>query len=381
MQKQKSGVQTVVEKITKRSKGAMQKNEKSDVRKEHESIQPRRKRQLNGSSSDCAPTMNGDLNLGQHSHNADLSRPENRKSMRNRKTKRFFDSPIKSESPQVKGPSTPPSKGERKRSRKSASPLSSSDTTDVEPIHTPASRKSGKMNEEITVEDASTRGGRAGKSFRGREKKHKRNGLIESVEATLVGLESSSSGPNKLLEPESSKKLPSTQTNQKLFKDTDRLGKLRCKTCNKYAQSACAQESCFACCLKIGAPCLSHEAQRKQHEEFQELMKPQEKKPKMVLAKGSFNEEAFQDFEETVTIWCLRDFLQDPKLCRDLLESQVRSLRAQQRLGGSKLVPVPTKRRRRNRAKKFWEEVYPRLMQKIEDKPQLEAETSKNVLG
>lgn len=122
-------------------------------------------------------------------------------------------------------------------------------------------------------------------------------------------------------------------------RDAPRKPRVKCKKCVKhFARLDCKKKYCLNCCSKkSGKVCPAHEAFQKEKSTTESEKGNLEPKASdatvndesnMVLAKGSFAEDAIQDFGETVTLWCLRDFLRNPTVCNDVFDNQVRALRA-----------------------------------------------------
>ena len=97
--------------------------------------------------------------------------------------------------------------------------------------------------------------------------------------------------------------------------DTD-----RCKSdsCRKKAKTQCLYNMCFGCCSMQPqfSDCIGHADSRRKNEDNERYLNDgiQSTKKKIRFVHP---EEKFEDYNQTVTIWCLSEFLKNKKWCED----------------------------------------------------------------
>eukprot|EP00953_Heterococcus_sp_UTEX-ZZ885_P004775 3066-Heterococcus_DN1.PRE.1 len=102
--------------------------------------------------------------------------------------------------------------------------------------------------------------------------------------------------------------------------------------------AACEHSMCFTCCTKDKEPCAAHQkkaAQVAAENAMLEAYKPFLQKSKRISSatggrqvyKGEFKEEAIEFINDTVVIFCLRDFFSKKKHCAEVLFKQERKAR------------------------------------------------------
>ncbi|KAF1334416.1 hypothetical protein FI667_g2072, partial [Globisporangium splendens] len=106
--------------------------------------------------------------------------------------------------------------------------------------------------------------------------------------------------------------------------------------------NGCIVKACKKCCVSRNEDCAAHARKREAKPRVALEQKPVEPlKVKKPVLKREFKEINFMYYEETVAIFCVRDFLASKKMSQGILNDQVRSLRVNGSYAGKQLTKKP----------------------------------------
>mmetsp|Transcript_73444 Transcript_73444/g.212724 ORF Transcript_73444/g.212724 Transcript_73444/m.212724 type:complete len:162 (+) Transcript_73444:73-558(+) len=136
----------------------------------------------------------------------------------------------------------------------------------------------------------------------------------------------------------------------------------KCSKCSRKARKGCTQSVCLKCCTDL-EHCSVHREQREQAafreqvlEGTTEVQLALKSKQSRLINKGRFHETGFTYMGDTVIIWNLRDYLQDPKRKEDALRKSSKRMSLQRVKLGSQ---GPMERMgRRKRFRKIMQQLY-----------------------
>uniref|UniRef100_K3WV45 Uncharacterized protein n=1 Tax=Globisporangium ultimum (strain ATCC 200006 / CBS 805.95 / DAOM BR144) TaxID=431595 RepID=K3WV45_GLOUD len=122
--------------------------------------------------------------------------------------------------------------------------------------------------------------------------------------------------------------------------ELDGSGKRGCAFCSaKKVATGCIAKACKKCCVSRNEGCAAHARKRETKPRVALEQKPAEPlKVKKPVLKREFKETNFMYYEETVAIFCVRDFFASKKMSQGILNDQVRSLRVNGSYAGKQLA-------------------------------------------
>ncbi|TMW63052.1 hypothetical protein Poli38472_005670 [Pythium oligandrum] len=101
----------------------------------------------------------------------------------------------------------------------------------------------------------------------------------------------------------------------------------KCAHCSARKVKTCSNNTCKRCCLRLGTACSVHSVKTEtKAKDAAPVEAP--KKTRTPVLKNEFRESNVMYYEETVTLFSVRDFFQAKKLSQALLNDQIRSKRA-----------------------------------------------------
>eukprot|EP01039_Chlorochromonas_danica_P007896 gene7896-8711_t len=106
--------------------------------------------------------------------------------------------------------------------------------------------------------------------------------------------------------------------------------------CRRRAPVGCVHRMCFLCCFDAckadGLACEEHMPQARQREEENRIIQESLMAPRRSTRLYHFRENRFTGTGQTVVIFCLHDFLANPKWHKDVFETETRKLRQRKSL-------------------------------------------------
>ncbi|GAB9465198.1 hypothetical protein Gpo141_00002614 [Globisporangium polare] len=138
------------------------------------------------------------------------------------------------------------------------------------------------------------------------------SGTVSSAEEVAMDEAKGGSASDSTVDAVESKKVAAADNSNK-----------KCPICSKKGKisAGCIIQACKSCCLSKNDDCVTHAKK--------DLMTKllTNEKPKKPVLKREFKETNIMYYEETVAIFCVRDFFASKKMSQGILNDQVRSLR------------------------------------------------------